>query len=392
MSDSVTEENARVQHIFYMKHTTTWMVCGTCPNRTSTFPEDCCNATYYEEVTIFWFDDMAGGTGPEWGWYPPEGGGGYGGDPCPGCNWDNTNPCEEQDPNQPQFPCDQDWQPIVSAVKEPFHINDYDDTIGIGSGLENVYPCVASFIRDSFANINSDPHSNVNYLAQLAGGSVFEDSAYMHLTFDTSTTNTTEHDTVAVTSATNAVIDPAGNTHFFATINFNGWFLRNETKEYMVCSIIHEIMHAVFKLRWEQYKVWLNSNPHQGTIDSFYMKSHFPIYWEYWVQNGVPSGDVNDHEIMATDYFNFFHTYVSPFYNPSAPQNIRDSVIKAMSYTGLSKTTAWKFLPSLGMDTCKYKNMLFTAQRSLIGSYHVGSCPNFNAHYSDSLKLRPHCN
>ena len=71
---------------------------------------------------------------------------------------------------------------------------------------------------------------------------------------------------------------------------------------------------------------------------------------------------------------------------------LRDSVIKAMNYGGLQETTAWKMLPSQGVDTCKYKNIDVTAGHSLIGTFSVGSCANFTTHYADSLKLRPSCN
>lgn len=126
MKDSIAEQNARVARIHYFEHTVTWVTCGECNNWAKTMTDECCNATYYTDVVVFWYDDgVGGGIRGEWGWYPPEGGGGGGGEPCPGCNWDNTNPCEEQDPNQPQFPCDQDWRPTVNA-----DIFDYYDEWG----------------------------------------------------------------------------------------------------------------------------------------------------------------------------------------------------------------------------------------------------------------------
>ncbi len=363
-----------------------------CSGFVRTMTDPCCNATYYTNVVVFWFDLDGLGGGGDWGWYVPEGGGGGGGTPCPGCNWDDTNPCEEQDPNQPQFPCDQDWQPTVSAVKEPFHLNEYDDTIGIGNGLENVYPCMASFIRDSFANINSDPHSNVNYLAQLAGADVFGDSAYMHLTFDTSTVLTHQGQAAAGTFDTLIAIDPSGNTHFYATIKFNGWYLRNGTREYKVARILHEVMHAIFGLRWKQYQVWLNTNPHQGTIDSNFIKEHFPINWYWMTQQNVPLTELQDHEIMATDYASFFTSIGSKFYNPAAPSYIRDTVLKALGYGGLRATSAWKMLPSFGIDTCKYRNINLTAAESFIGTTNVSGCASFTTHFADSLKMRSGCN
>lgn len=122
------------------------------------------------------------------------------------------------------------------------------------------------------------------------------------------------------------------------------------------------------------------------------MKSHFPSQWYWLTQQGVSLSELQEHELMATDYMNMFTGIVGNFWNPNAPQNLRDTVIKAMSYTGLGLTTAWKLLPSQGVDTCKYLNIFNTAKYSLIGSYNVGACPAFTTHYADSLNLRPNCN
>jgi len=86
-------------------------------------------------------------------------------------------------------------------------------------------------------------------------------------------------------------------------------------------------------------------------------------------------------------YLSFMAGFGITFYSA-----LRDSVIKAMKYGGLQETTAWKMLPSQGVDTCKYKNIDVTAGHSLIGTFSVGSCANFTTHYADSLKLRPSCN
>jgi hypothetical protein len=182
-----------------------------------------------------------------------------------------------------------------------------------------------------------------------------------------------------------------GQTHFTATITLNGWYLRNGTKEHMISSIIHEVMHAIFRLRWGQYEIWRTTNPHQGTIDSFFMKQHFPIYWNDYVVNGIPQGQLNSHQIMGTDYANYFTSLVSPFYNPAAPTAIRDTVLKAMGYGGIRETTSWKTLSSQGIDTCKYKLIDLAARKSLIGTYSIGGCIG-TINYADSLKLRSSCN
>lgn len=313
---------------------------------------------------------------------PTGGGGGGGGGGAAINEWWEEDPC-----NHGGIPgCGDDlltgWVATPEPDTGPYSVL-WVDTIGISNSIQSVYPCLYAFLNDSLPNIN--------YLAQLAGASVFKDSAYMHLTFDTSTIYTQQGQASAITYTDSVQIDGNGFTHFNATIKFNGWYLRKATKEYMVSTIIHESIHAIFKLRWKQYQQWL-INHNSSPIDSFFMKEHFPIYWENYIVNGVPSGAVNDHQIMATDYYNLFNSLVSQFYNPAAPQALRDSVIKAMNYGGLQETTAWKMLPSQGVDTCKYKNIDITAAHSFIGTFNALGCANFTTHYADSLKLRSSCN
>lgn len=282
-------------------------------------------------------------------------------------------------------PCDPPWIPITPInTYNPY----YYDTIGISNALEIAYPCASAFINDSL--------TNANLLAQLAGGEVFKDSLYMHLFFDTSTTNTTMEAKSGVTTIPeypNGVwIGPDGFTRFRAKIELNGWYLRNGTKEYMITAIIHEIMHAAFTLRWKQYQSWLTSG--QGSIDSAWIKNHYPIYWENYVVNGAPIGEIDDHQIMGTDYFEIFKSAVQYYWNRESSIPLRDSVIKALCYAGLHKTTAWRMLPSTqGIDTCKYKAIQTAAERSANGVITPDGCSSsYTYHYADSLKLRPGCN
>ena len=303
--------------------------------------------------------------------------GGGGGSP-----WYEEDPCRTALPGQCGDDMTEGWVYVGEAAQTSNYNVLWCDTIGYSNSLQSMYPCAYYLIHDSLPN--------VNYLAQLAGTNVFEDSTYMHLTFDTSTTFTTAIDAAGETNASpNIYIDDNGFTHFRATIKLNGWYLRNATKEYKIKVIVHECMHAIFTLRWGQYLRWLNFQ--QGNIDSFFIKQHFPIHWYYITQQNVPLTELQDHEIMATDYVNFFTSIVGQFYNPSAPSAIKDTVLKAMGYGGLDKTTAWKLLPSMGIDTCKYKNIIMTAAQSLIGQYSTPGCPTFTANYLDSLKLTTGC-
>jgi hypothetical protein len=338
---------------------------------------NCYNATYVQHQVNFTLDENL----PGGGYFESGGGGGPDSYMCIGCNWEDTNPCDT-DPNLPMAPCDDDWQPIPNAVDEPFNPDLYD-SVGVTDALEEAYPCVAALINDSL--------KDANWLAQIAGSEVFHDSAYMHLQFDTSTVNTTvsQHPATTIVGDT-AGIDIAGNTHFTATITLNGWFLRNATRNAIINSIIHESMHAIFTMRWAQYQAWLHSG--LGSIDSNYIKSHFPIHWSYIMQRPPGPNEEQQHIIMGTDYLDKFLTIGRPFYNPAASPALRDSVLTAMALHGLYKTSMWSLLPSMGRDTCKIKIMREISLQSLVGSFSLSGCGNFTTHYADSLKLTPNCN
>jgi hypothetical protein len=306
---------------------------------------------------------------------PTGGGGGGGSGP-----WYQENPCRTPVPG----PCGNSILTGWVAVNDQISYNLlWADTIGVSNSIQNTFPCLYAFLNDSLPNIN--------YLAQLAGASVFRDSAYMHLTFDTSTIYTQEGQIAGETVSGTAQIGSDGVTHFHATIKFNGWYLRNGTKENMVSTIVHEAMHAIFALRWGQYLEWLQWGP-PNDIDSFFIKQHFPIQWYYLQNQGVPLSQLQEHEIMATDYYQMYGNLLGQFWNSNASQPIRDSVIKALCYGGLQETTAWSLLPSQGVDTCKYKAIIVSAEASKTGTYIPTGCGTYNYHYADSLQLRPSCN
>ena len=113
---------------------------------------------------------------------------------------------------------------------------------------------------------------------------------------------------------------------------------------------------------------------------------------KFYSPQSVPLNQIDEHQIMATDYFNIHATQLRNFWNPASPQALRDSVIKALCYGGLDSTTAWSLLPNQGIDTCKYKAIDASAGRSYTSSYLIQGCGYYNYHYADSLKLRSGCN
>jgi hypothetical protein len=350
---------------------------------------ECTEGCQFWQYSVEWcttYDGGGGGGGGSTGdggpmsfpGAPATGGSGGGG------GWYNTSPCRTiPDQNDPAgngcSGMPMGWFPIDESFAG---FNPYQaDTVGYSSYLKDSFPCMYHLIHDSLQNLN--------YIAQLAGADLFHDSAYMHLTFDVSSTLTSSSQAVANTLTTTVATDSHGYTHYYAVVRFNPYYLQLSTKEFKVSSAIHEVMHAIFRLRWEQYQQWLSSGT--GIVDSFYMKAHYPIYWANYVINGVPPPQISAHEIMGTDYVDYFTTLVRPFYNPAATSSIRDTVLKAMGYGGLQETTAWGLLPNQGIDTCKYRRLNATAQSSLIGTYSQSGCPAFTTSYLDSLHLTTGC-
>jgi hypothetical protein len=274
----------------------------------------------------------------------------------------------------------QGWSPHITQPAGAFNPYKYD-SIGVSTGLETIFPCFAALLKDSI--------SLPNTIATIAGMQLFKDSVYSHLTFDTSLTLTADSLVYAYTKVPKDSIwvDGDGHLHFSAVIEFNPGWLRESTREMKVAVAIHEMMHAIFKFRLYQYK-----NNTAG-IDSNFMKQHFPTYWANISQNPnyFPTS-LAEHELMATRYRNKFIALVKPFYNPNAPSNIRDTVLEALSYSGIGETQTWKLLPSRGKDTCKYKNIEATAAWSFVGTGTLNGCSSFTTHYADSLKLRTGCN
>lgn len=299
-----------------------------------------------------------------------------------GCgNWSCENPCRIMPGSSPcNGPEGGGWAPVTENVGV-YDPNLYD-TIIIEDIIRDSFPCLYTFLNDSLPNLN--------YMAQIAGASVFKDSAFMHLKFKISSTYTDSTHACAHTNAGGATVDSDGNTHFLATVNFNPWYIRKGTKEFTISTIIHEVMHAIFSMRWSQYQKWLQFGP-PNDIDSNWMKAHYPQYWLQYTQQAIPISQVDDHEIMATDYTNYFQELLCQFWNPASPRPLRDSIVKSLAFGGLYETTAWRILGMQGIDTCRYKAINASAERSRTSAYNVTGCGIYSLHYADSIKLRPSC-
>jgi hypothetical protein len=123
------------------------------------------------------------------------------------------------------------------------------------------------------------------------------------------------------------------------------------------------------------------------------VKAHYPSQWYAITNQSRPLSELQEHEIMANDYMELFKDIVEDFWNPNAPQAVKGSVIKAMCWGGLMETTAWKNLPSHGIDTCYYRGIQIASENSATGQlYPPGCSTSYSYHYSTDCGLRPRCN
>jgi hypothetical protein len=241
---------------------------------------------------------------------------------------------------------------------------------------------IKDFIRDSCPRLfNFLEESSLNLVAQLANYNLFQDPIYSHLEFDIDYLSG-EHGPAAIIKKGSSFIDGNGITHYATTIVLNEYFLRHATMEYMISVMVHKLMYVGFNLRWTQYQ------SQNSSIDSNYMKSHFPIFW--YQTNGSVTPSLSQQqvlEVMATEYITLQQDIVRPYFNKAAPIAVRDTVLKALAYAGLQQTMVWKQLPSMGVDTCKYLGIIIAAQRSSTGDLMPVGCPGYIYNYNTDLKM-----
>lgn len=348
----------------------TYIYCNICYARMSV-DGPCCNPEYVQQAVMYWIEDPEFGPG---GWWE-EGGGGGGscGDacsPCPGCDWSQTNPCEEQDPNAPQVPCDDQWQPVTNAVAEPFDPYKYD-SIRVDNEILDSFPCVYQLLTQDLKEANK--------IVQLQYFNLFalsqKNHTYFKLRYSLCGT-----DTNATTQDPPIYRVIAGQVHFIDTIALNPCFLKNASKEAIAGVILHEMIHAYINYCFNEYR--------GGRMDSTYLIQHFPLHWQKF--KGRAFDHTNDHEIMANTYIDSMARVIFQLSDTAAPLALRQWVTKEIAKGGLSETSAWGSHSSL-LDTCTIAAVEFWSQHMKItsGGIALPGCTLTYPNFRDSLQLTP---
>jgi hypothetical protein len=256
--------------------------------------------------------------------------------------------------------------------------SDYDpgsyDSIIIKTVIQDSFPCLHDFLKDSLLN--------PNMFSQYAMLRLFGVEAYNHLTFDVDWTTDNNSPAVAYTTPGTREFDNNENMHFYDTIRFNPYYLRNATKEVFVQSVMHESIHA--------YINWciLSYNNGANGIDSNYLKEHFPLHWE-WLANRTYPSDYQ-HNLMVNNYLNTIREPIMQFGNKNAPLELRQFVATSIALSGLETTSYWQTLP----NKCIINAVNWWSQNYNLPSNVTANLPGcgfYPSSFRDSLQFRGLC-
>lgn len=367
----------------------TYVVCEVCLPARNAAPAGrlsdfifCCNPSYHLVGTLYWIDDdpLPGGGG----WWDGGGGGGGCGEPCapcPGCDWTQDNPCINPDPNMPQVPCDDQWRPVTENVPDPFDVNKFD-SVGVSDEIRDSFPCVYEIIKDDLWDINKT--------IQIGFHDFFSVNQYNHIFFKLDYSMCGAGDTVnGETSPYPTRMMINGNQHFIDTISLNPCFLARASREAIVGTIIHESIHAYIEWCLKDYERYGGTQPGY-TIDSFYLKEHFPLHWDYIKKKQYSHAP--DHDQMVNDLVNYIASEIYTWGNPNAPTPLRQFVASNIAKIGLHKTSAWGQAGPL-LDTCSiiavdhWSNNFRTAIPGSNIQYGGPDCGYTFPNFRDSLQM-----
>jgi hypothetical protein len=130
---------------------------------------------------------------------------------------------------------------------------------------------------------------------------------------------------------------PSGSASFFrSTIFMNPWMMTNSTKEYIAATFIHESIHAYINFWYFQYRV-------NHVIDSNQFKQMFPIFWDYYRNDGFHYQPSQSHNEMAERYVTMMKDFIRTF-----SPGMSETMVNAIAWGGLEKTNVWRTLSDTG--------------------------------------------
>lgn len=271
-----------------------------------------CFSYFYNVGTSQWSTGGGGG---------PEGGGGAGG----GWNsWDPPN-CEEEPEGRYAVyqDCGPGWVTPAIIVEALANQSIIDSLQG--------YPCAQQILAQL---------PSINDTAKAILQNVFGVDSLVNIIFVADAT--LPQNVNASTQVSTIQFDP--NTGFFKIrIRINPWVLTNSSKEFIIKTMFHEAIHAFINYHWLKYA--------NGLMDSTTFKQMFPKIWDY---KKTPYSNPAQHAQIAYSYVDDIKSIVNSFNS-----SVADSTNRAISWSGLYETQAWK---DLGNDTIQLNRLRTTAR------------------------------
>ncbi len=247
------------------------------------------------------------------------------------------------------------------------------ENISVDTSISNNFPCLDTLLQQM---------PNCNIEAQKILHNTFNVNTKINLHFQidwsVSQNSLTDAETTPGTGTWNT---PGGGVdtiwNYTDTIKLNPYTITNAAKEYLVSVIYHEAFHAY--LNWQFYRMGA------GEVDSTYIINRFPIFWTTYFTSTYTS----QHEQMASSYVNALAELVKLYYNPLAPDSIRNIVSNSLAWGGLEETTSWL---QPGRDTCRINSDNQTARNYFnTQQYSSTTCGTIIKSAINDLKLLSPC-
>lgn len=336
----------------------------TCMNGTCDLCYQCINVT----CTTVAIGGGTPGNGSPWPPDPPPPPGGGGSNPpAGGGNCSGVNNCAVLRSLivQGRVPCGGcgSGPVVVVPPDEPYNPNEAANII-IDTSISNNYPCL-SILLTNMPNINRETQKFMN--------NAFGLQKNVHLVFAMKASLDTLTD---AETASPVLINNPNSSIFKDTIYLNPHSIKNATKEYTVATILHESFHAYYNYLYTLYTL--------NMIDSNRIKTETPLFWELGVSPNATQPWISQHEEMAYTYLGAIESTVKYYYNPLAPDSVRNRVSRNIAWGGLEESTIWA-LP--GRDSCRIWADINAARNTYYTpTLNTGGCPNYSySHHTLSL-------
>lgn len=169
--------------------------------------------------------------------------------------------------------------------------------------------------------------------------------------------------------------------YFYDSTFLNRTLFPTISKEYLVGTVIHEVMHIYVSFCYRCY-----GHDQLYGVDDEYLKKNFAADWEELKSRVNNEGQ---HILMSKYFVPIMTKYLYFYTNRQAEPALRESVAEAVTWGGLNETPLWRKLTS---DTC-YLHMVEIWSRNIHAGINdtakCGRCPATTTNLLYSLQFEP---